>query len=96
MVAINKMQRKFLEEIVMLKSSNKKWHYNGMTVTCISGKSRKKTTWVEDSMICYISPDWFREISLKYHGKEYVEAQIRQAKWYLKEYEKRVIRDNSI
>ena len=96
MVLVNKQQREFLEEIGILKSSNKKWEYNGMTVSNQGHKSKCKSYYVMDNLIVYISEDWFRQISMKYHGKEYVEAQIKNAKWYLKEYEKRVVRDNSI
>lgn len=95
MVLINKQQREFLEEIGILKTSNKKWYYSGMTVSNINAKSKCKSYYVMDNLIAYIDADWFRQISMKYHGKEYVESQIKHAKLYLKEYEKRIVRDNS-
>lgn len=86
MVRINKLQRKFLEQIGIIKPRNKKWYFNGMTVANINSGSRAKSIYVEDSFISYIDPEWYRIISEKYYSKETIEGQIRHAKWYVEKY----------
>ena len=96
MVRINAMQRKFLEEMGIIKPRNisYKWHdekvseSNGMTVCNKQAGTKAKSYYVEDSFIAYIDPEWFRRISEKYHSKEVIEGQIRHAKWYVERHKR--------
>lgn len=101
MVKINALQRAFLEEIGIIKPRNisYKWldemgqsrtvsQSNGMTVCNRKRSSSQKSIYVEDSMIAYFDPEWYRRISEKYFSKSTIENQIRQAQWYVERYRK--------
>ena len=101
MVKINALQRRFLEEIGIIKPRNisYKWldemgqprtvsQSNGMTICNVNSCSKAKSIYVEDSFVAFIDPEWYRRISEKYFSKSTIENQIRHAKWYLERYRK--------
>lgn len=78
MVQINKQQRKYLEDIGVIKSKNKNNPFNGMTVANINSKSRKKSIYVEDEIVIFLDPDWYRRIMAKYMKEYYIEKKIKE------------------
>jgi len=87
MIQINKHERQFLEEIGILAPV--KGNYNEqMTISCVGGKSKKKSIYVHDYLIIYINPEHYMRLMKPYLSMGFIKEQIRQSKLYLQGYKK--------